>query len=58
MGRLVYRRAGPVGIALTAWDIWRRIPKQYRRAIIRQARVYGPLAAKAAIDYQRRRRRK
>ena len=24
--RLFMRRMGPVGVALTAWDIWRRIP--------------------------------
>jgi hypothetical protein len=40
--RLVTRRAGPVGIALTAWDIWRRIPKKQRKRILRQARRHGP----------------
>jgi hypothetical protein len=50
------RRAGPVGLALTAWDIWRRIPKQHRRAIVRQARRHGPKAAAKLMQLQRARR--
>jgi hypothetical protein len=56
------RKMGPVGLALTAFDIWRRIPKQQRRQIIAQARKHGPrlakaAVAKAAVERQRRRRR-
>jgi hypothetical protein len=51
-----FRRAGPVGIALTAWDIWRRIPKRHRRAIMRQTRRYGPIIAAKLIEQGRRRR--
>jgi hypothetical protein len=47
---------GPVGLALTAFDIWRRIPKQQRRQIIGQARKHGPRLVKAAAERQRRRR--
>ncbi|MGB2954197.1 MAG: hypothetical protein WBB74_12520 [Gaiellaceae bacterium] len=43
-----FRRAGPVGIALTAWDIWRRLPKRQRKAILRQARKHGPTVVKQA----------
>ena len=46
-----------MGVAITTWEIWRRIPKRYRRAILRQARVYGVVAVKTAIEYQRRRKR-
>ena len=49
------RRLGPVGIALTAWDIWRRIPKQHRRTIVRQTRRHGPKVAAAVIAYSKRR---
>ena len=38
---------GAVGIALTAWDIWRRIPKQHRRRIAREARRHAPTVARA-----------
>jgi hypothetical protein len=50
-----FRRVGPVGIALTAWDIWRRIPKQHRRAIVRQARRHGPWVAAKLMEQRRRR---
>jgi hypothetical protein len=51
------RRAGPLGLALTAWDLWRRIPPKHRKTIVRQARKHGPKIAKRAIQYQRSRRR-
>jgi hypothetical protein len=55
--RLLTRRAGPLGLALTAWDIWRRIPKKQRQQIARQVRKHGPKVAKRAIEYRRNRRR-
>jgi len=48
-------RAGPFGLALTAWDIWRRIPKKHRRAILRQARKHGPKVATKLMQQRRRR---
>jgi hypothetical protein len=51
------RRTGALGVALTAWDIWRRIPKQHRRMIVRQARKHGPKVAAAVITYGKRRSR-
>ncbi len=50
------RRTGTIGIALTAWDIWRRIPKQHRRLIVRQARKHGPRVAAKLMEQQRRRK--
>ena len=44
---LAARRMGAIGIALTAWDIWRRIPKQHRRQIAREARKHAPTVARA-----------
>jgi hypothetical protein len=38
---------GAVGIALTAWDIWRRLPKEHRRRIAREARKHAPTVARA-----------
>jgi hypothetical protein len=52
-----FRRTGALGVALTAWDIWRRIPKQHRRMIVRQARKQGPRVAAKLMEQQRRRRR-
>jgi hypothetical protein len=54
-----FRRAGPIGVALTAYDIWRRIPKQHRRTIVRQARTHGPkVAAGLLAMHQRRKQRR
>jgi hypothetical protein len=39
------KRLGPVGVALTAWDIWRRLPPKQRRQILDIARTHGPKVA-------------
>jgi hypothetical protein len=51
-----FRRTGTIGLALTAWDIWRRIPKQHRRVLIRQARKHGPKLASKLMEQRQRRR--
>ena len=43
----ITRKLGPIGVVLTAWDIWRRIPKQHRRQITREARKHAPTVARA-----------
>jgi hypothetical protein len=48
------RKTGPIGLALTAWDIWRRIPPQHRRTLIRQARKHGPRIASRIVNSRRR----
>jgi hypothetical protein len=55
--RLFTRKMGPIGLALTAYDIWRRIPPKHRRRLIAEARRHGPRLAKAAAERRRRRRR-
>jgi hypothetical protein len=56
VARLRFKGAGPIGVALTAWDIWRRIPKQHRKTIVRQARKHGPRVATAVIAARQRRK--
>jgi hypothetical protein len=57
--RLLSRRAGPIGLALTAFDIWRRLPKKQRRQILAATRKHGPrVAAKVMKGAQQRRRPK
>ena len=51
--RILTRRAGPVGLALTAFDIWRRIPKHQRRQIIKATRKHGPRVAKQIVRRRR-----
>ena len=41
----VNRRIGPLGLALTAWDIWRRLPPRQRKQILNIARRHGPKVA-------------
>jgi hypothetical protein len=41
----VSRPAGPIGAALTAVDLWRRLSPRQRRLIVRQVQRYGPLVA-------------
>jgi hypothetical protein len=53
----VFRRAGPVGLVFTAWDIWRRIPPRHRKTIVKQARKHGPRIAARVIQAQQQRRR-
>ena len=56
--RLLSRRAGPVGLALTAFDLWRRIPKRQRRQIIAATRKHGPRVARQLIQRRRQLRRR
>ena len=49
------RRTGTIGLALTAWDIWRKIPPRHRKTILKQARKHGPKVAKRVIKARRAR---
>jgi hypothetical protein len=47
--KLLGRRAGPVGLALTALDLWKRLPEKQRRQLLEQGRRHGTrIATKAA----------
>jgi hypothetical protein len=54
---MLRRKTGAVALAFTAYDIWRRIPPQHRRRLVRSASKHGPRLAKAAVDRARGRRR-
>jgi hypothetical protein len=55
--RLLTRRAGPVGLALTAYDIWRRLPKKQRRQILEVTFKHGPRVAAKMMNSAKQRRR-
>ncbi len=38
-------RIGPIGIALTVWDVYRRLPPKQRKQLIALARKHGPTVA-------------
>jgi hypothetical protein len=42
-------KVGPVALALTAWDIWRRLPPRQRKQLINVARTHGPRIAARAM---------
>ncbi|HZR92614.1 MAG TPA: hypothetical protein VFA44_09460 [Gaiellaceae bacterium] len=42
-------KAGPLGLALTAYDTWRRLSPRQRRLIAAQAKRYGPVVAAQAL---------
>jgi len=50
------RRAGPIGIALTAWDIWRRLPPRQRKQVLDIARKHGPRMAARVMQARSRAR--
>jgi hypothetical protein len=50
------RRLGPVGAALTLFDLWRRMPPGQRRWVADQARHHGPRVAREVWTAQKKKR--
>jgi hypothetical protein len=50
--RRPYRLPGPFGLALTAWEIWRRLPPRQRKQVLDLARKHGPKVATKAMKAQ------
>ena len=44
------------GMVLTAWDLWRRIPKEHRRRIYGEVRQHAPRVARGVAREVRRAR--
>ncbi len=42
-------RVGPVGLVLTAIDLWGRLTPAQRRRLIKVTRKHGPAVARAAV---------
>jgi hypothetical protein len=56
MARRSRLRPTPWALTIAAWDIWRRLPPEQRRQLMRLARRHGPrLASKAAKATRRKR---
>jgi hypothetical protein len=51
---LLARRLGFWGIALTAWDLWRRIPKRHRKRMLAELRQHAPTVARTVTREARR----
>jgi hypothetical protein len=54
LGRLT-RRAGPLGLALGAWDVWKRIPPKQRKQLLQQTRKHGPKVAARILNARKKR---
>jgi hypothetical protein len=42
------RRVPSLWLALTVWQMWRRVPAPVRRRVYREARLQGPKVMRAA----------
>jgi len=47
LARLIGRRFGPLGYVLTAYALWRQLPKQRRDQILAHIRAHVPHRVKA-----------
>jgi hypothetical protein len=56
MARVGRLRPGPIGLALTLYDVWRRLPPKQRKQVLELARKHGPKAAAKLMQLQRARR--
>jgi len=45
-----FRTAGPVGLALAAYDLWRRLPPKQRRQLAKALRKHGPRVVANLIE--------
>jgi hypothetical protein len=42
-----------VGIAITLYDVWRRLPPKQRKQVLKLARKHGPKAAAKLLELRR-----
>jgi hypothetical protein len=47
--RVLLRRLGPVGVALTVYDVWRHLPEKQRQRIIDHGVEYSSRAARFVL---------
>jgi hypothetical protein len=47
--RTLTRRVGPIGVALTAYDIWRRLPERHRQQLLVLGKQYGARAGRVVV---------
>jgi len=47
-------RSRAVGIALTAYNVWRRVPPEHRKQAVILLRTHGPKVVRAARNYRKK----
>ncbi|HWH06107.1 MAG TPA: hypothetical protein VNT23_06695 [Gaiellaceae bacterium] len=55
MPRPRLRPRTPLGLALTAFELWRRLPPSQRRRLLQATRKHGPRVASKLLAARRRR---
>jgi hypothetical protein len=45
-----------MGLAVSAWKLWRRLPPKQRKRVLKQVRKHGPKLAAKAVKYAAKRR--
>ena len=45
----VPRGAGPIGLALSAYDVWRRLSPRQKKLVLEQVKRHGPKIAGQAV---------
>jgi len=45
----VPRGAGPIGLAISAYDVWRRLSPRQKKLVIAQVKRHGPKLAGQAL---------
>jgi hypothetical protein len=46
-------KLGPLGVALTLWDVYRRLPPRQQKLVRDLARKHGPQAASKLLQLRR-----
>jgi hypothetical protein len=46
-------KIGPLGVALTVWDVYRRLPPRQRKMVLDLARKHGPRVATRVLQMRR-----
>jgi hypothetical protein len=57
MARAGRFRPAPIAVALTLYDVWRRLPPKQRRQLMLLAQKHGPTVAAKVYGLRRGRRR-
>ncbi len=50
------RPTNPIGVAITAFELWRRLPPKQRKRVLQATRTHGPKIAAALLARGRRSR--
>jgi hypothetical protein len=48
------RPTNPIGVALTAFELWRRLPPKQRKRVLQITRTHGPKIAAALLSRRRK----